>query len=448
MSSDQDLLIGLAKDVRDVLERAAVAGNIGFENNYRCVCQSPSLRLTKYASVGLKDNGEKEVNKASEIKAVINCPADAGEIFDPSESKARSDRFVTVYARTGDRLMVNMAGGMLENANICLHPHFGYPYIPGSAVKGCARRAAWSELQEVRSGVDREAIEAFEKRMRLVFGSVSKDPDEDFEGGRVCFFPATPEGKRLLEADVLTCHHPDYYGGRMDEALDTENPNPQFFPAVKKGTLFRFRLAPVKIGVEDPQALMNDAERWLRQALMLYGIGAKTAAGYGWFIDETDEQNERNKIMKEKADKAERQKEQKERLKQRLETLNPDRTDALSPEEAELLKAVKEDLDTYTGSDAQLFREMYYRIAKHLPKESPVDRIRRLWEGKKKTDDVFKDRTLKNFSKLSPEEKQAVITLLKDASFDRGREVFVKLKGGVKKFPGPERQAILDEMKK
>src|SRR5438034_1425306 len=43
--------------------------------------------------------------------------------------------------------MVNMAGGVMENAGLCLD-RFGLPYIPGSAVKGCARRAALAALLE------------------------------------------------------------------------------------------------------------------------------------------------------------------------------------------------------------------------------------------------------------------------------------------------------------
>ena len=52
-----------------------------------------------------------------------------------------------IYAQLQSRLMVNMAGGVMENAGLCLD-RFGLPYIPGSAVKGCARRAALGALHE------------------------------------------------------------------------------------------------------------------------------------------------------------------------------------------------------------------------------------------------------------------------------------------------------------
>jgi len=52
-----------------------------------------------------------------------------------------------LYAQLQSRLMVNMAGGVMENAGLCID-RFGLPYIPGSAVKGCARKAALAALHE------------------------------------------------------------------------------------------------------------------------------------------------------------------------------------------------------------------------------------------------------------------------------------------------------------
>lgn len=54
---------------------------------------------------------------------------------------------VVLHAQLQSRLMVNMAGGVMENAGLCLD-RFGLPYLPGSAVKGCARRTALATLHE------------------------------------------------------------------------------------------------------------------------------------------------------------------------------------------------------------------------------------------------------------------------------------------------------------
>lgn len=91
-----------------------------------------------------------------------------------------------LFARLQARLMVNMAGGVMENAGLCLD-RFGVPYIPGSAVKGCARRMAIQNLLEAR-----ESKEADGKLARLLadialvmgwgsrIGATTRRPDGSF----------------------------------------------------------------------------------------------------------------------------------------------------------------------------------------------------------------------------------------------------------------------------
>jgi CRISPR/Cas system CMR subunit Cmr6 (Cas7 group RAMP superfamily) len=69
--------------------------------------------------------------------------------------------------------MVNMAGGVMENAGLCLD-RFGLPYIPGSAVKGCARRTALAALREwcetgQQPGINcRRPRQCFQSRLRAI----------------------------------------------------------------------------------------------------------------------------------------------------------------------------------------------------------------------------------------------------------------------------------------
>jgi len=94
-----------------------------------------------------------------------------------------------LHAQLQARLVVDMAGGVMENAGLRLD-RYGLPLIPGSAVKGCARRAAlaalreWTELGEKPSGEDNllsSACRPFAARADLlaaiarVFGWVKTD---------------------------------------------------------------------------------------------------------------------------------------------------------------------------------------------------------------------------------------------------------------------------------
>ncbi len=88
---------------------------------------------------------------------------------------AQDSGSLILHAQLQSRLMVNMAGGVMENAGLCLD-RFGMPYIPGSAVKGCARRAATQALLEAEAA---EKVEVL-CRLALVFGW----GDTDWKAGR------------------------------------------------------------------------------------------------------------------------------------------------------------------------------------------------------------------------------------------------------------------------
>jgi CRISPR type III-B/RAMP module RAMP protein Cmr6 len=321
-----------------------------------------------------------------------------------ARSVAGTPSCATLHAQLQSRLMVNMAGGVMENAGLCLD-RFGLPYIPGSAVKGCARRAALAALHEWCTAGGQPAHKPAGQNNPLapcsapfttpaemlvaiarVFGWCELDwsdrsnqsdfrwacardtatlktaaetlaahfrwPIEDRHrdtpwlslpnfAGSVSFLPAYPvdlgktgrvDGLPLdvpaigkLELDVVTCHHRDYYASDNPNAVatDTEEPVPVVFPAVAPGHVFTFALVPLRSATDrsypsNPSAapkeegrgsLRNHVRRWLKTGLEVFGLGAKTSAGYGWFADVTDVVQplvaaEQERLAKETAKKA------------------------------------------------------------------------------------------------------------------------------------------------
>ncbi len=294
-------------------------------------CESPSLRLEKFVRLGGN-------TKKDEIDAVVACQKKCGKAPSPT---SRPTGAVQFPAKLQSRLIVNQAGGVLENAGPCLHPHFGYPYIPGSAVKGVARHAAWCEWNE--AGESRK--EGIARKMARVFGYPTGDKGlDDYlknlkcdtkRGGCVSFWPAVPDGRAPLVTDIVNCHHMKYYGGNQPYATDDESPNPQFFPAVESGVSFLFTLVPLRdAGAED----LGLAKKWLVKAIMENGVGAKTSAGYGWFAYSQEDEKaylEKIRLAHEQEEKARRKAlEEAEAAKkaeaQRLERV---RKEALPPEE-------------------------------------------------------------------------------------------------------------------
>ena len=260
-------------------------------------CDSMSLRLEKFVRIG--DNTKKD-----EIQAVVGKGSGRIAVVKPKGA-------ISFTAKLGGRLIVNQAGGILENAGMCIHTHYNAPYIPGSAVKGCARHAAWQSWDEMADG---DAKIKAAKEIAEIFGYPTGDSkpkkeedaepgrvyldeylksfcgfkDEDAHSGKVAFLAAVPETTAKLVVDLVNCHHKEYYARKREVATDDESPIPNFFPAVEGGTNFTFTLVPLQ---DADETLLKRAEHSLKVGLLQNGIGAKTAAGYGWFDipeDKTD----------------------------------------------------------------------------------------------------------------------------------------------------------------
>lgn len=276
------------------------------------------------------------------------------------------------------RLIVGWGSNPALEAGLTLHHLYGFPYIPGSAVKGLLHHSAELETMEA---VDPTAAE-FKKdhpllldkdpaawltnlinRLRLIkviFGSLHLEkaevkienithlfgeecpkpllevlkkkldrqagdlkkrqqnlPDswkkidqcleyllEESAGGLVRFYDAvpTPGQGKLLQTDIVNCHYSEYYSDAnlFHPPSDDQQPIPVTFLAVRPGAEFQFpfRIArwpscPARDEEEQrswdalqdkvPEEIELLIELWLKAALATWGIGAKTAAGYGYF---------------------------------------------------------------------------------------------------------------------------------------------------------------------
>lgn len=391
-------------------------------------CDNPSLRLAKFVRVG-GDGG----NKQKELRAVCKCQETNGAA-PQLDLPARAE---CVWGELRSRLAVNLAGGILENANICLHPHFGYPYLPGSAVKGLARHAAWCEWNKLKG----EAKQAIARRIATVFGYPTGDDDDDgldaalkAEGekdhaGCVAFLGAFPEDKANIEVDVLTCHHAKYYSGSKPQATDDESPNVQAFPVVRAGVTFCFPLVPLR---KCGEAEMKAAKKWLIEAIEVNGAGAKTAAGYGWFGDVLPQKEARYRNRLEA-----------KRVRTRLSAL------VVRPITAETARELQKRAETLLTeakalkvdeSILQRLRDFQTRCNKAIPKESSLDILRRSWENEKK---ILKD--AKGFPSANAERKEAMLTLFAEAG-TLPAQVYAKIRGGVKGFPGGAQKEICEAM--
>ncbi len=186
---------------------------------------------------------------------------------------------------------------------------YGFPMLPASSVKGLARAAGRLAVAERLDAADLtrldEALSApddaeFRRRLqvcgagaeaammlaaafRAIFGTQAA-------AGRAVFLDAIPRAvpgpPPRLELDIMNPHYPEHYGAGAHRRppTDDQNPRPVYFLAVAAGTAFRFA-----VGWRGPldaasRELRDQARAWLADGLMALGAGAKTSAGYGYFI--------------------------------------------------------------------------------------------------------------------------------------------------------------------
>lgn len=276
-------MIPLPKAVRELVQHNSHTG------------LHPGLALDKYLDSWHQNTDTKHQEKVQKptLEQVIKNSQSAGLDY-----QALLDRRDKALASVGGRVWRCRATGpltlhlarasALENAGICLHPLYGFTYLPGSGLKGLARAYAetvWLKGQADQAKAWRLIEAVFGWAPGSDKGKSYKPADAPKHGkkdnaaaGTIVFHDAWPCNWPKLVLDIVNNHHQRYYKGE-DEPGDWENPVPVYFLAVPAGQEFSFSLSKRKPEVGDD--LLELAEEWLNGGLAHLGVGAKTNAGYG-----------------------------------------------------------------------------------------------------------------------------------------------------------------------
>ena len=170
------------------------------------------------------------------------------------------------------RMVVGLGQSSILETAMTLDRVTGIPIIPASALKGLAASYAMLSVLET---TQREQAE--------------KDPDfaaifgKQDQSGKVIFLDAVPTEAPTLEPDIMNCHYQEYYGDTTGRKSPTpyENPIPVYFLTLGRKSKFVFAIAG-RDSSNNTAKLVDQAEKWLKAGLKELGIGAKTAAGYGY----------------------------------------------------------------------------------------------------------------------------------------------------------------------
>lgn len=256
-------------------------------------CSNLSLLLDRY--VGYLDGWNFEEKQKGEFFRKIK----ANFRFDDAlvehhhrrwQAIAQSFPYTQNFTATPEwRMIVGLGQSSILETSMMLDRITGIPVIPGSALKGLAASYALLCVLEKTKRIDEvekiyqqflkqeitELPEHFEDYVRI-FGCQG-------EVGKVVFLDAVPTQAPVLEPDIMNNHYPEYYGDKEGVQAPTpyQNPVPVYFLTLGRKSQFAFAVA----GKDDQpktQELVNKARQWLQAGLSDLGIGAKTAAGYGY----------------------------------------------------------------------------------------------------------------------------------------------------------------------
>jgi len=300
-----------------VLPQSTVRLINGATNNHR----HPGLQLDKFSIPG-----DQQAQKAA-LEEVCLIPGDSSLFASLAERRRRTLKSlpgaIEFRCTTAGPLTLHLSrASALENAGICLHPLYGFVYLPGSGLKGMARayaetvwlptqtdpQQAWRNIEDVFGWAPNpERKQQIKDRKHPA--SVRREDDSDAESpeikassGHIVFHDAWPTGWPQLIVDIVNNHHPHYYpgqAGKLDDQGrcrdcgfrpddpnahppgDWEDPVPVYFLALKPETTFTFPLSKRRPDVAGD--LLTHARQWLLGALCHLGAGAKTNAGYGAF---------------------------------------------------------------------------------------------------------------------------------------------------------------------
>jgi CRISPR type III-B/RAMP module RAMP protein Cmr6 len=319
----------LPEDTRDILEK--VTGepqNYGLRIDRLLLCNKETWEPTKRSKERFipSKNGKKVLTFTDDVASILRaCKARLEAILGAYRNAGWEVRPVTL--RAASRVVVGLGAESVLETSIRLHRVYGFPILPGSALKGLTRAYAlweiatklgipplsYKELAEREQSKKQTPLQKLEKcieevetekpKRQQLLEELQTDPalptearirqldieafDREVDplrcifgvagqAGKVIFFDAIPANPAnlKLELDVMNPHYAPYYQGTQPPA-DYHNPVLVFFLTIGAGSEFLFAVASRQ------RDLATQVQEWLKKALVEMGIGAKTVAGYG-----------------------------------------------------------------------------------------------------------------------------------------------------------------------
>ncbi len=174
---------------------------------------------------------------------------------------------VTFSARPEWRVILGLGTNDILEGGMILHPVYGFPIIPATSLKGASRAYA------------RWVLERPEQELDILLGMADED---ESRCGDLVFLEGCPVTPPVLERDLVNPIFGAYYRDGRTPPANYLGPSPFFFLALGAASCYQFGVA----SRSGDQRAAEQGVGWLLGALADLGVGAKTSAGYGYWIIE------------------------------------------------------------------------------------------------------------------------------------------------------------------
>ena len=259
----------LPKDTEEFIKNAEI------DNLFLSLYRLPRKKITNKGETAIEPHGYYALQEEFQSRGNKNIESILTSL------RKRMERFeeqfpskIQLKYEPADKLLLGI-GALSPYSNILLmtlHPVYGIPYIPSSSLKGAVRHC-W--IQEEYHGNESEALK--DALFVKCFGTGAEN--QAASAGQLIFFDAFPEDSYTIVLDVQTPHFKDYYETKgAKQPTDALSPVPIFFPAVTNTKFWIFIGAAEGRVSEDERSKVREM---VEKTLGEYGLGAKTALGYG-----------------------------------------------------------------------------------------------------------------------------------------------------------------------
>ena len=204
---------------------------------------------------------------------------------------------LSVVGCLDSRLLLGFGTQSVYETGITMHHTYSIPYIPASSIKGVIRSYVINEFFE-----GNEKVACKNEDFSCVFGSNASDSEEKSslskktsKRGLLVVFDSYPEKVEKLDVDIMNLHYPSYYtGGGLP--TDDQSPIPIVFYAVPQGTKFLFHFSVGNSEKGELSICSKPLSDIIKDALIHFGLGAKTSSGYGRMMIQNESSDNNQKI--------------------------------------------------------------------------------------------------------------------------------------------------------